>query len=223
MAYANNDIHTDLRIRLKELRQQSSGNFLKPIDVLDSVDCTAERQLERRLQHEKRSHEGKRIILIPCNLGNSHWIGILIEFEADGQIRRAEYIDPVNGSDVIPDKLQEQFINVYVDDVLQVRKMQTKNDPRNSAALTIDNLLKAIENDEGKRVTLFELQQRLNNGLAHFKIQDVIKLLEAIQIVEDKIGKYENRRGSEKKRRIESTKRIGATFERNRYSSRFYE
>ncbi|CAF4443658.1 unnamed protein product, partial [Rotaria sp. Silwood2] len=90
----DNDVRAALLTRLEELRRQSPEYFSKPINILDTVDDTIEGQLERRLQQEKTSCAGKRITLIPYNVGNSHWVGLLLEFKTDGQIKRAEYIDP---------------------------------------------------------------------------------------------------------------------------------
>ncbi|CAF4580786.1 unnamed protein product, partial [Rotaria sp. Silwood2] len=79
---------------------------------------------------------------------NSVWIGILIEFEADERILRAEYINPVNGFDVIQDTLQKQLSKVYSFAVLRSRNILTHHDHRGSATLTVKNLLQAVKDEQ---------------------------------------------------------------------------
>ncbi|CAF1610759.1 unnamed protein product [Rotaria magnacalcarata] len=201
--YNDNDVQTALLTRLEELRQQSPEYFSKPIHVLDAVDDTIEGQLERRLQQEKRSCAGKRITLIPYNIGNSHWIGLLLEFTTDEQIIRAEYIDPVNGDNIIPTRVKNQFARVYVDDVLQIRHLRKQDGPRNSAELMIENLLVAAGNaslprEAGNELTISELRQRLNSGLVKWEIQDVTNLPEKIQETEQRIADYWRKKRSDK-------------------------
>jgi len=198
-----NDVQGALLARLEELRQQSPEYFSKPINVLDAVADTIEGQLERRLQQEKRSCAGKRITLIPYNVGNSRWAGLLLEFEADGQIIRAEYIDSVNDPNVIPVRVQNQFARVYADDVLQTRNLQKQDGSRNSAELMIENLLTAVVNtslprEASNKLTRSELQQRLNRGLAKWEIQNETKLQEKIQETEQRIEDYQRRKRNEK-------------------------
>ncbi|CAF0896772.1 unnamed protein product [Didymodactylos carnosus] len=94
--YEANDIQEILSGRLIQLSQEFPQRFSKTISVLATIDNIVEGQLEQRLQQERNVDKGEHISLIPCNLGNYHWIGILIEFQADGQIKRAEYIDSLN-------------------------------------------------------------------------------------------------------------------------------
>ncbi|CAF1588079.1 unnamed protein product, partial [Didymodactylos carnosus] len=141
--YTCKDIHTILSTKLEELRQKSPEHFSKPIHALAAVDDSIERQLEQLLQQERKDHIGKRIALIPYHLENLHWVGILIEFTENERIKRAEYIDSVNGSNITPEKLQSHFAQVYPDDVLQVKHLQKEDDHLHSAALTIENLLVA--------------------------------------------------------------------------------
>ncbi|CAF3144372.1 unnamed protein product [Rotaria sp. Silwood2] len=87
-------------------------------------------------------------IYINENFPNSVWIGILIEFEADERILRAEYINPVNGFDVIQDTLQKQLSKVYSFAVLRSRNILTHHDHRGSATLTVKNLLQAVKDEQ---------------------------------------------------------------------------
>ncbi len=103
--YHVNNIQRILSTKIEEARQRCLEHFPKPIHVLLAMDDNVQDQLEQQLQQERRNHSGERIILIPYCLENAHWIGILIEFQNGEQIRRAEYINPVNESDIIPDRL----------------------------------------------------------------------------------------------------------------------
>ncbi|CAF0993810.1 unnamed protein product [Didymodactylos carnosus] len=142
--YNLNNIQEVLRDQLEQLSEKCS----KPIYVLPAIDDNVESQFEQELRNESKYITEKRIILIPYLLANSHWIGILIEFQTSKQIIRAEYIDPVYGSNFIPDRLQRQLDKVYSSVVLQTKDLLKNNDRKHSAELTIKNLLTAIENDQ---------------------------------------------------------------------------
>ncbi|CAF2001897.1 unnamed protein product [Rotaria magnacalcarata] len=141
--YNYNNIQELLRVELKK----SPERFSKPISILPDIDDNVECQLEQELLNESKCNTGNRIILIPYRLENSHWIGILIELQAAKQILRAEYIDPVNRSSFIPDRLQKQLAKVYPSAVLQAKDLLKHNDRTHSAKLTIQNLLAAVENN----------------------------------------------------------------------------
>ncbi|CAF1621850.1 unnamed protein product [Rotaria sp. Silwood1] len=142
--YNYNNIQKLLRVEL----EKSPERFSKPIYVLPDIDDNVECQLEQELLNESKYNTGNRIILIPYRFENSHWTGILIEFQATKQIIRAEYIDPVNGSSFVPDRLQNQLAKVYPSTVLQTKDLLKHNDRTHSARLTIRNLLAAVENDQ---------------------------------------------------------------------------
>ncbi|CAF1354843.1 unnamed protein product, partial [Didymodactylos carnosus] len=144
----NIDIQGALLNRLKELHQKFPERFSKPIDVLASVDGNVDGQWKQRLQQARKDQNGERIALIPYNLGNFHWIGVLIKFKADGQIECAEFIDPVEESNFIPDKLQKQFTEVFPDAILRSRTCPKPMNRKSSALLTIVTLLKAVEEPE---------------------------------------------------------------------------
>ncbi|CAF2770029.1 unnamed protein product [Rotaria sp. Silwood2] len=219
--HTNKSIHAILQKQLEQLLQQLPESLTKPIYAIDAVDGSINNQFEERLQQERKSHAGKRIILIPYNLENSHWVGILIEFETDEQIQRADYIDSIKQSNIIPYKLQMQFTNVYADAILQAKNLRKQDDPNESAELMIDNLLTAaidlIINDpkdryihrtasskrEDTKPILLELVQKLTSGLENCAIEDVRKLPDAIADIRKKIEKYEKK---DKSKEIEKHK-----------------
>ncbi|CAF3745049.1 unnamed protein product, partial [Rotaria sp. Silwood1] len=214
-------MQTILLTKLKELRHQFPEDGSQSIHVLADVFDNANGQFKLSLQQESKDHAGERIILIPYNLKNSHWVGILIEFQSDEQIKRAEYIDPVNGIDDVPDGLRKQFTEVYPYDMLQVKSLQKQNDSVNSAALTIDNLLIAANvklpqtmncpkeetsilspttyiQKEGNAYELSELQQKLNSGLKKYNIQNVDDLDKEMQDTNERIQKFQKQGRKEK-------------------------
>ena len=169
--------------KLKESREQFPERYSKSILILTTVHDNVEGDLELRLHKESRENMNERVLLIPYYLGNSHWIGILIEFQADKQIQRVEYIDPVNEIKLVGDSLHKQ------------------NTQTNSAALTIENLSIAANvqvpimitthiSKEGNEYKLSELEQKLNIGLAKWKIRNIELLSEKIQQTLEQIETY---------------------------------
>ncbi|CAF3671837.1 unnamed protein product [Rotaria socialis] len=211
--YQYNDMQAILLNKLKESRQQFPDYDSKSIHVLAAVHDNVDGQLELCLQQESKEHTGERIVLIPYHLENSHWIGILIEFHSNGQIKRAEYIDSVNELDGVPDGLQKQFTKVYPNGSLQVKSVQKQNDSNNSTALTVDNLLIAANvrlpanincskeetstlssatytPKEGNEYELSELQQKLNSGLQKYNFQNAGELETEIQDTTERIQRF---------------------------------
>ncbi len=155
--YEDNDIQAILAARLQQLRVQNAEFFTKPIEMLAAIDNIMSTQLEKRLRQETIKHQGARIVLIPCNLGNAHWVGILLEFNADGQVSRAEYIDSNNPNPIIPNTFQEQLQNVYSNaPLMQPRALLQQKDDTSCGAYTIENLLIAAldikSSEEGETI-----------------------------------------------------------------------
>ncbi|CAF3371486.1 unnamed protein product, partial [Rotaria sp. Silwood2] len=123
-------------------------------------------QSEQRLRQAKTNYAGERIILIPYNLGDFHWIGVIIKFKVDEQIELAEFINPVKESNFIPDKLQREFRNVFPSTVLRSRVSQIHGDQQYSAFLTIKNLLKAVKESEFAEI------KSSNMNLSHIQVTD---------------------------------------------------
>ncbi|CAF4704249.1 unnamed protein product, partial [Rotaria sp. Silwood2] len=136
-SYQNINVQEVLSYEVKKLREQYSGQrYSKSIHVLTAVDYNVDGQSEQRLRQAKTNYTGERIILIPYNLGDFHWIGVIIKFKVDEQIELAEFINPVKESNFIPDKLQREFRNVFPSTVLRSRVSQIHGDRQYSAFLT---------------------------------------------------------------------------------------
>ncbi|CAF3045217.1 unnamed protein product [Rotaria sp. Silwood2] len=105
--YQKSDIQATLLRQLDQLRQQYPERFSISIYVLAAVDETVDGKVEESFKQALTYYSGKRIILIPYNSGHFHWIGILIQFNSQEHIEQCEFIDPVIGSDFVPNKLQK--------------------------------------------------------------------------------------------------------------------
>jgi hypothetical protein len=82
--YENINVEADLLTEIKKLQKEHPQRCPIRTYVLEAVHDNIYGQWEERLSQTKNNQTGKRIILIPYNLGNSHWIGILILFKEDG-------------------------------------------------------------------------------------------------------------------------------------------
>ena len=109
--------------------------------------------LEHSLQKEQYRHFGQRIIIIPCDLGDLHWVGILIEFTNDS-IKRAEYFDPDNQVNSVPIYLQQQFAKVY-NNVLQFKSLLKSPNTANCGAYLIENLVLAAQDLEQQQAKIY--------------------------------------------------------------------
>ncbi|MHB9148199.1 MAG: hypothetical protein ACYC2U_07470 [Candidatus Amoebophilus sp.] len=101
--YEDIDIQAILGARVENITESSFEYQEKSVHILAAVDNIIPGQLqhrleEERLEEERQSNRGGRVLLIPCNLGNSHWVGILIEIDAAQQVVRAAYIDSLEGA-----------------------------------------------------------------------------------------------------------------------------
>ncbi|CAF0934036.1 unnamed protein product [Adineta steineri] len=200
------------------MRQEYPESFSKEVYVLSAINDNTERQLERLLQQEREEHSEDRILLIPYFFENSRWIGVLIEFQETNRILRAEYIDPVNKANIVPDKLQYQFADVYPSVTLRSRNVVKTNDPTYSSALIIKYLLDALEiekksnfivqqtcskdywtsittdsqhSNEGKAHMLRELQQLLEYEQNRLGVKNLDILPQKIQKTAERIREYE--------------------------------
>ncbi|CAF1422139.1 unnamed protein product [Adineta ricciae] len=159
--YQYSDIQTVLVDKLTEWHKHFPDDSTKPIHVLPVVRHDDPDLFQSSLENESNEHNGERIILIPYYFGNSHCTGILLEFNADGSINRAEYTDPVKGT--IPNKLQSQFKEVYSESTLQVKDLPQQHDAMNSAAITIESLLAGVNVDLSKITPVTSITSSTNN------------------------------------------------------------
>jgi hypothetical protein len=123
--YEDTEIQALLRIALTQGQQARKEKSLAPlpIELIHSIDNfshpnilfeTLRAEAERAAKNT--AYPKNRILLIPCNLGQSHWVGLVIRFNEDGKtLASAEYIDSLKNktADDIPSILQMQLENAY--------------------------------------------------------------------------------------------------------------
>lgn len=140
--YEDNDIQAILCARLSQLRMEVPEYFIKPIKVLAAIDNILGDQLEARLKQEAcGEHPETRVLLIPCNLGNAHWIGMVLEIGGNKQVVRADYIDSLFQKSAPPERFQAQLRNIYSNSIFKSRVLLQQNDNTSCGAYTVENLL----------------------------------------------------------------------------------
>lgn len=167
--YQDAELQSILSSRLLQALQLFSEKLLKPIYLLTSVNMDLNDCLEHSLQKDQYSRGGQRIIIIPCDLGDLHWVGILIEFTNDG-IKRAEYFDPAKQVNSVPIYLQQQFAKVYNNNVLQFKSLLKSPNTVNCGVYLIENLVLAVQGLEQQQslTTTKELRQLQLNSLKYY-------------------------------------------------------
>ncbi|MHB9146870.1 MAG: Ulp1 family isopeptidase [Candidatus Amoebophilus sp.] len=93
--YEDNDIHKILTIEVNARNNKTVDG--RPVCILGPLDNLSCYSLMSALKEYNRQ---RGIVLIPFNLGLSHWIGLIIEYDAYGKLIRADYYDSLGG--VIP-------------------------------------------------------------------------------------------------------------------------
>lgn len=141
----DDDMYDILRDELKKKGFVASNKYYMPIDALKVVDTSVEGQWKERLIQAKSSSNGKHIILIPCLVEQTHWIGVIIKFRSTTDIEFAEFLDPVIESDYYPTSLQKTFDRIYSNSILRAGQCEKHRDQNQSMKLTIKNLLSAAE------------------------------------------------------------------------------
>ena len=138
------DVQQVLTQRIQEFIAKNPVHNSKQIYVVDTATHVGN-QLKQRLEQAKNGYSGERLVLIPYNLGNSHFTGIGIKFKEGNQLERAEYINPVEESKNIPDQLQEYFNEIFPGTHLQIRLFEHVGDRDLSASLVIKYLLVLVK------------------------------------------------------------------------------
>ncbi|MCK4608458.1 MAG: hypothetical protein KAT71_03170, partial [Gammaproteobacteria bacterium] len=114
------------------------GNI--PIYGMGAVDTITPHQLEQRLRQEMDSHPaGSRLVLIPCNIGNYHWVGLLLEFDEANACIRAEFLNSTNSD--IPPTLQRQLESIYHRRFVKRHDVIKQSDGTSCGACAIANLI----------------------------------------------------------------------------------
>ena len=145
LGHQNEDICHELSRQFQEMRQQHPKRFPIPTCILETVHSNVNGEWEQRLLQAKEIQKTECIIIFPYQLAELHWIGFIIKSRKNGQVERAEFIDPIQASDFNPNELQEKFTKIYPGIILRQKDLKKKTDKlQKSAQLTIKYLLKAV-------------------------------------------------------------------------------
>lgn len=79
--------------KLLELRLQEAG-LAENIIIAPAIDAQGTYNLQTYLEAERNTHSGPRKLLIPYNIGRSHWVSIYLHIQAN-QVQ-AYYVDPLD-------------------------------------------------------------------------------------------------------------------------------
>lgn len=130
------------------------------IRTMTAVDSITRNSLLSRLQQDQRSGGGQRTTVIPCNIGNYHWVGLLFQFDETNHCTRAEFINSTEGQ--LPLTLQQQLNQLYPDVEFRQRydlhRQDLQHDGTSCGACAIENLWLAANNTAAPRKTIAELR-----------------------------------------------------------------
>jgi hypothetical protein len=113
---------------------------LPNLEIIGAVDNIYPAQLEDRLRHAQENYRG-RTLLIPYNLGNYHWVGLLVELDETGQPRRAICCDPLGTNKETLKSIDKYFKRVFPTCEINYVNYLRQSDATSCGAVTIDNLL----------------------------------------------------------------------------------
>ena len=167
------DVHQVLTHLIQKFIAENPEQNSQQIHVLATA-THVDNQLKQRLEQAKNDYSGDRLVLIPYNLGNSHFTGICIKFQGDNQLELAEYIDPVKESNAIPDQLQEYFNEIFPGAHLQMTTFEHAGDRELSAVLTTKYLLTLVKE---LIVPAHQTHKQLQSMISQLKGQNIDKEL----------------------------------------------
>lgn len=133
---------TDINVIMEErLRQEELGS---EITVLGAVSALQGGQLSDFVKENRSAIPDNRILLIPYNTGYAHWVGVLLEFDTNGQPLRAEYMDSLGFPPSAALKMEISSIDKRFK--LQVNRCLRQYDLSSCGGFMIENLLRSAAN-----------------------------------------------------------------------------
>ncbi|MHB9147984.1 MAG: tetratricopeptide repeat protein [Candidatus Amoebophilus sp.] len=158
--YEDNDIVTILRSRLTELAKQSPAYIFKQVDILGPVDNIMPNQLKKVLLQDKQHNNNReRVLLIPCNLGMCHWVGVLLKIDTNQRVTQAVYVDSLEGADKAFPDFERQIQDVYPGCNVQTLPLLKQNDTTSCGAYTIENLLLVFQDKPAPLINTEEIRR----------------------------------------------------------------
>ncbi len=132
--YEDRDVTAILQARLLQLG-------LPDVELMAAVDILGMRQhLTQRLHEYKAAPKpGENWVLIPCNIGQLHWVGLRFKF--DGAVcLEAEFIDSLTGT-TVPRTLELQLQALFPEKSFVRKEGLIQGDVTSCGAYMIENLL----------------------------------------------------------------------------------
>ena len=141
--YKDDDIDAILKCKLLECKLSKNYHIMAPI-----IDDRKQKYSLKNLIEECLKHDGQNYFIIPYNIGNSHWVGIIVEIERQLMdkpvIKKIEYLDSMNGK--IPNIVTETFKNFTSIKINNNREIYNQNDSTSCGPYTIENIILALTN-----------------------------------------------------------------------------
>jgi len=161
--YEDQDIDALILLRAQEVGLDLSRTVL--LAPLDNMTDQLEIQLMDEL--ERNREIGARIILVPINLNNIHWVGLVVRLNEENQVVRIQYIDPRGEStseEGIPAEIKMALEVVYkrrmyIENLLLLRQ----TDGTACGALTVENLLRIAQGSVDTEIVHEETTRRIRN------------------------------------------------------------
>jgi hypothetical protein len=119
--------------------------------VRDGAQSPSTRQVRVELFVDQlRTRIGEEgAILLPINLNENHWVGLVIRLDNQGRAVRIQYIDPRGVDLLIPSELAEGLELVYGNEITIERVvflLQAADDRVSCGPLIVENLIRAVIN-----------------------------------------------------------------------------
>lgn len=138
---------------LLQLRAQEAGLNLRRTVIIAPLN-NARTQLQQHLVEERERYRREvlggrspfaRTVLIPLNLYNLHWVGLIIRFNAVGQVERIQYVDPLGYG--MPRGVEATLRELYGRGIV-IQNLQglRQTDGMACGPLTIENLIRVAQN-----------------------------------------------------------------------------
>ncbi len=123
------------------------------IGVLASVQTN---ELANRIKEHRQQYKHLDLLLVPVNIGENHWVGLLLEFDKSNRIVGVEYSDSIAGSKINEDVKQavnkivgNHLMNIRSSGFTKVKTVFTQTDGSSCGPCTVENL---IEGAKSRRI-----------------------------------------------------------------------